>query len=314
MKAVFVKRDCLIANDVEGASLGVSLEPGVSQGMERLSRSDVTIIVLDTASCAVDGAPSAADSALNQQMIEAIRQQRGRVDALLSCPHQKTDGCSCWGEHPGFLYAAAVQLDLRLDDCAVLGNEANDVDLAYRVGCRPILILGERSIGEVYDGHQPEPHDFPIARTFSDAVHYLLAEEQANELWGHGHPAAGAHLQEPGAAAVEPPGLSPTMEIPSSLPRQRAGWLANMPQISRSARQWLALFVFGGVWLSLGVAYLLTHLYRIHPFPAFVWYLTLQFIPRPIRGLLFIVTGLLVVAISLRAFVKLFPNGHQRRR
>jgi len=73
------------------------------------------------------------------------------------------------------------------------------------------------------------------------------------------------------------------------------------------------VYVLGGVWLSLGIAYLLTDLYRQHPFPAFVWYLTLQFIPRPVRGLLFILTGLLVVVISLRAFWHLFPGNGRRK-
>jgi hypothetical protein len=81
----------------------------------------------------------------------------------------------------------------------------------------------------------------------------------------------------------------------------------------RHVRQWLVLFVLGGVWLSLGIAYLLTHLYRVQPFPEFVWYLTLQFVPRPIRGLLFIAGGMVVVAMSLRAFLQLFPSGDRRR-
>jgi tellurite resistance protein TehA-like permease len=67
------------------------------------------------------------------------------------------------------------------------------------------------------------------------------------------------------------------------------------------------------VWLSLGIAYLLTHLYRVQPFPEFVYYLTLQFIPRPVRAALFILTGVGAVAVSLRAFLNLFPANGKRR-
>jgi hypothetical protein len=110
---------------------------------------------------------------------------------------------------------------------------------------------------------------------------------------------------------VEAAEVHPTLRLLSPVPGARV-LPVSLPQISRTARQWLALFVFGGVWLSLGIAYILTHLYRVQPFPEFVWYLTLQFIPRPVRGLLFIGTGVAVVAISLRAFLRLFPNNGRK--
>ena len=107
--------------------------------------------------------------------------------------------------------------------------------------------------------------------------------------------------------------VHPTLRLLSPVPGARI-LPPSLLQISRSARQWLALFIFGGVWLSLGIAYILTHLYRVQPFPDFVWYLTLQFIPRPVRGLLFIGTGVIVVVVSLRAFVHLFPSNGTRWR
>lgn len=56
-----------------------------------------------------------------------------------------------------------------------------------------------------------------------------------------------------------------------------------------------------GITLAgLGIAYLATHLYREAPFPAWVGVVTLQFIPRPIRGFLFIGAGVLVMAFAFR--------------
>jgi len=65
--------------------------------------------------------------------------------------------------------------------------------------------------------------------------------------------------------------------------------------------------------VSLGIAYLLTQLYRVQPFPEFVYYLTLQFIPRWARGALFILGGVVVVAVSLRAFLRLFSPAAGRK-
>jgi hypothetical protein len=115
------------------------------------------------------------------------------------------------------------------------------------------------------------------------------------------------------APVGEAPEFSPTLKLLSPIPGAKGALLAALPQVSRTAWRWLAVFVAGGVWLSLGIAYILTHLYRVQPFPEFVWYLTLQFIPRPVRGLLFILTGMVVVVVSLRAFMHLFPNGRRRK-
>jgi len=64
-------------------------------------------------------------------------------------------------------------------------------------------------------------------------------------------------------------------------------------------KRWLGLLLLGLLFLALGFAYLLTHLYRQQPFPPAVYYLTLQFIPRLGRAFLFIAVGLVIVGIAL---------------
>ncbi|WP_299645197.1 2-phospho-L-lactate transferase CofD family protein [uncultured Chloroflexus sp.] len=59
----------------------------------------------------------------------------------------------------------------------------------------------------------------------------------------------------------------------------------------------LSLTFAGIVLLSLGVAYLFIHAYRtVEGLPEVVWWLTLQFLPRPLRGFLLLSVGLLVLA------------------
>ncbi len=64
-------------------------------------------------------------------------------------------------------------------------------------------------------------------------------------------------------------------------------WLYVGLQIKR----WLLLLLFGFVVMALGVAYLLREVYLNYPFPAWAGTVTLQFIPRWTRGLLFITTA-----------------------
>jgi uncharacterized cofD-like protein len=63
-------------------------------------------------------------------------------------------------------------------------------------------------------------------------------------------------------------------------------------------KRWLALMTFGLALLGVGFAYLLVHSYRVQPFPEYMGLLTLQFLDRPIRGLLFISAGMGMVLIA----------------
>lgn len=72
-------------------------------------------------------------------------------------------------------------------------------------------------------------------------------------------------------------------------------WLA----VGIGIKRWLALLFVGITLLSLGAAYLLVEAYRTQPFPEFVYYLSLQFLPRPVRALLFGAVGLVLIGFSL---------------
>jgi len=64
-------------------------------------------------------------------------------------------------------------------------------------------------------------------------------------------------------------------------------------------KRWLLLLFAGITIVSLGVGYLLVDVYRTWTFPFVVYYLTLQFIPRAWRGLLFGVAGILAITVAV---------------
>ena len=61
----------------------------------------------------------------------------------------------------------------------------------------------------------------------------------------------------------------------------------------------LALAFIGIVILSLGVAYFFVLIYRTAELPELFWYLTLQFLPRWTRGLVFVAAGLAVLVAGI---------------
>jgi uncharacterized cofD-like protein len=60
-------------------------------------------------------------------------------------------------------------------------------------------------------------------------------------------------------------------------------------------KRWLALMMLGVVIMGLGLAYVLREAYVSYTFPPFVYYLTLQFIPRIWRGVMFMVASVGVI-------------------
>ncbi|MDZ7727049.1 MAG: hypothetical protein U5Q44_01980 [Dehalococcoidia bacterium] len=83
-------------------------------------------------------------------------------------------------------------------------------------------------------------------------------------------------------------------------------------------KRWLLLLLLGVVLMALGIAYVLREAYVTYTLPGEFYYLTLQFIPRWGRGLLFMAISLLTVGLSvyklneslLWAFVRPRPNGN----
>jgi uncharacterized cofD-like protein len=64
-------------------------------------------------------------------------------------------------------------------------------------------------------------------------------------------------------------------------------------------KRWLVLLFLGVTMLALGFAYVVINLYREMPVPDEFYYLTLQFLPRLVRGILFGTIGIALIAIAL---------------
>lgn len=64
-------------------------------------------------------------------------------------------------------------------------------------------------------------------------------------------------------------------------------------------KRWLLLLAAGITLLSLGMAYVLTDIYRHQPLPRAFYYITLQFVPRIYRALLFGILGLSAAVLAV---------------
>src|SRR5438105_311043 len=64
-------------------------------------------------------------------------------------------------------------------------------------------------------------------------------------------------------------------------------------------KRWLLLLLLGVAIMGLGFGYFLREVYVQYTFPGFVYYMTLQFFPRVVRGVLFVCAGLALLGFAV---------------
>ena len=315
MNAVFINRTSVLRDshiDPDSPPESWQLAPATIEAMRLLATDDRLLFVFDTY-CQPSAPDSEEEEPENHRLHTIVRQVEaggGRIDGLVTCQHAQTDTCACWGDTPGVLWVVASQLGLGLDQCFLIGDCERDVDTAASAGARPILILGGRTVSEV-QRERPPHKDHPIATNLTASVDYVNIEEESYDTLGH--PRAIACPVPPTEELYANPESLPVLDVTSRIAQNRQADIHRSRVQLRDLGRWMSLFIAGALGLSLGIAYLLTHLYRSQPFPGFVYYVTLQFIPRAVRGTLFVILGVLMLAFTARSFYRSAAVFRRRR-
>lgn len=69
---------------------------------------------------------------------------------------------------------------------------------------------------------------------------------------------------------------------------RRSASARDLLRIGVGIKRWLVVLTLGVSLMGLGIGYFLREIYESYSFPDAVWYVTLQFLPRAVRGLLFV--------------------------
>jgi len=301
MKAVFVHKNCVLRDshiDPSSSPDSWRLMPATIEAIRTLG-SNGTLVLLWGCHTAPADAPR-RDQGLDT-LVKQVEAGGGRIDALITCEHDATAPCKCWGEYPGAVWVAATELELELNDSYILADELPDITTAYAAGMRPILVLCDRTIGEILDDLPPHS-GFPMATDLTTAASYIGVEEDISRQLGHSR--AEATPPPPNGTLYANRAMLPNIRVLSPLAQGVQTRLRKNRVQLRDLTRWLTFFMLGALGLSLGIAYILTHLYRQTPFPDFVYYISLQFISRPVRGALFIAWGIGVLVLAVRSFYR----------
>jgi hypothetical protein len=192
----------------------------------------------------------------------------------------------CWDESRGLLAAAVARCGAAASETFVFGSHAEDISAAADGGCRPVLVLGARTLDDVFGPEEPHGKSASAAPDLQTAARYAM-EEAAQEAVIGPFPYAESVSVE---ARPRPLGPSP-----------------------RDLAALLALVTVAGVAIALGIAYLLQEVYQRATLPAAAYWVTLQFIPQALRGLLFLALGG-TVGLMVRPYLSRLSGRYRARR
>ena len=78
---------------------------------------------------------------IDRRMLDIIKHQGGRIEAVLYCPHRPDENCDCRKRPPGLDFQAAEQFSIDLSQSYIVGDALSDIVAALQVGWRAFLVL-----------------------------------------------------------------------------------------------------------------------------------------------------------------------------
>ncbi len=155
---LFVDRDGVINRRIMAGYVldwtGFEFLPGALDALRSLARWAPRIVVVTNQQGVGKGLMTTEKlEEIHQRMIDAVRHAGGRIDAVQTCPHLASEGCTCRKPLPGMAMAylnAHPDVDGSLS--IMIGDTDSDVEMARRLGAATGGCLAVR-IDDVADPH-----------------------------------------------------------------------------------------------------------------------------------------------------------------
>jgi D-glycero-D-manno-heptose 1,7-bisphosphate phosphatase len=160
-RAIFLDRDgVIIENRPEYVRSWSDVEilPGVPQALSGLR--EYKLVVVTNQSAVGRGLMTLGTAqAINNQLVEELRNQRGQIDAVYMCPHAPDARCSCRKPNPGLLLQAARELSLDLGQSWMIGDAWTDLLAGQAAGVRGVAFVRTGRGNEQLQQPRPETLD-----------------------------------------------------------------------------------------------------------------------------------------------------------
>ena len=143
-KAVFFDRDgvlnsAIVRNGKPFSPTSLSefrIEYGAGKVIEKLKEMNFLTFI-------ISNQPEIARGNLSIQNVlkmNSLLEQRFGITKSYFCPHDDFDNCECRKPKPGMLIQAALEFDLDLTKCFLVGDRWKDIEAGKAAGCKSILL------------------------------------------------------------------------------------------------------------------------------------------------------------------------------
>ncbi len=144
-RAVFLDRDGTLIREVGYLRRveDIAVLPGVAEALRRLGEAGFLRLVVTNQSGVARGYVSREFvDRVNETVRGLLRLEGGDVEGFYVCPHHPEYGSRCSCRKPGvaLVLRAAEEWGIDLPASWVVGDKAEDMELARRAGCRSALV------------------------------------------------------------------------------------------------------------------------------------------------------------------------------
>lgn len=145
-QTLFLDRDGVINVRLPGAYVQVpeqfKFAEGSLEAIAILSAYFARIVIVTNQQGIGKGLMTEEDlSIVHQKMLEGIKAEGGRIDAIFSCPNLVSDNAICRKPNPGMaLQAKAMFPEIEFKKSVIVGDSISDMLFGKRLGMKTILV------------------------------------------------------------------------------------------------------------------------------------------------------------------------------
>jgi len=186
-RAVFMARDGTINEEVGHVNHidRFRLYPWSAGAIRKLNAAGFKSIVITNQSGVARGMfPESLVSAVHDRLRTELARAGAFLDGIYHCPHHP-DGrereyslqCDCRKPAAGLLLRAARELDVDVSRSFVIGDKYTDLQMAFAVGAKAVLVLSGYGKGELeYRGRSWSRMPDHVAANLAEAVDWIMLQ------------------------------------------------------------------------------------------------------------------------------------------
>jgi D-glycero-D-manno-heptose 1,7-bisphosphate phosphatase len=170
-RAVFLDRDGTVNEEMGYINHPdrFILLPRVPEAIKLLKEHGFKVILITNQAGVARGYfPESLIKEIHQNLQDTLKKHGTSLDAIYYCPHHPQANvvayrkdCPCRKPKPGLVYKAQADFDIDLTQSYVVGDRFKDIELAYNVGAKGILVLtgyGKGELKYIAPNHPFKPH------------------------------------------------------------------------------------------------------------------------------------------------------------